>query len=71
MRLNVVPGMDTRRHAFKRNWTTYSKYDNHSKPIVNRIGGGDHLMSTRIVSLMMNELGTMQGKWLHPCFGFA
>ena len=31
MWLGVAPRMDIRKNVFKRDWTIYSKYDNHRK----------------------------------------
>jgi hypothetical protein len=52
-----------------------SRHVNHSRSIVNMIGGGgslyDHFMSTRILKLTMNKLKKLQGKLLHPRVRFA
>jgi hypothetical protein len=56
--LNVAPRTDTIRHLFKRDWSTCSKYDIHSR-FNNQHNGEDlydHLMSTRIFTLMMNKI---------------
>jgi len=63
MWLGMPSRTDTKKtHVFKRNCSPCSEYDNHSK-LDNEhrfsLGGGDlydHLMSTKIFTLIMNEI---------------
>ena len=58
MRLGVLEEQITKRHVFNGDWTTCSKYDNHSRRNSQHKLGDLYgkLMRTRIFALIMNKI---------------
>ena len=57
-------GVDLRKHTPKRDWTTCSKYANHPRPNSSQDWRDryDNLMSTRILTLVMDKTFTWNSK---------